>query len=118
VGGTRALFLLFAIQPPIQKYIAYYHEDRTHIALEKTTPGRRPVEPVLTEPCQLLALPRIGGLHHLPSAADAGCETTSDPTTGRPKGTGPIPSNGLACLLARTCLWLFYFFSQHWRESK
>ena len=34
------MFLLFAIQPPIQKYIAYYHEDQTHIALEKTTPGR------------------------------------------------------------------------------
>jgi len=86
-------------------------KTETHIALEKTTPGRRPVEPVLTEPCQLLALPRIGVLYHLSSAADAGCETTSDPTTGRPKETSPISSNGLACLLARTCLWLFSFFS-------
>jgi putative transposase len=47
-----------------REYIGYYHEDRTHITLEKTTPRRRPVEPVLAEPRQLLALPRIGGLHH------------------------------------------------------
>src|ERR1700678_1769706 len=60
------------LRPLVREYIAYYHEDRTHIGLEKTTPDRRPIEPVLTESCQLLALPRIGGLHHRytwPSAA-------------------------------------------------
>jgi putative transposase len=47
-----------------REYIAYYHEDRTHIGLEKMTPASRPVESRPTEPRQPLALPRIGGLHH------------------------------------------------------
>ena len=47
-----------------REYIAYYHEDRTHIGLEKTTPASRPVEPRPIEPRQPLALARIGGLHH------------------------------------------------------
>jgi putative transposase len=47
-----------------REYIAYYHADRTHIGLEKTTPAGRPVEPCPTEPGQPLALRRIGGLHH------------------------------------------------------
>ena len=46
------------------EYIAYYHQDRTHLGLEKTTPASRPVEPRPAKPCPPLALPRIGGLHH------------------------------------------------------
>jgi putative transposase len=48
----------------LKSYFEYYHEDRTHIGLEKTTPASRPVESRPTEPRQPLALPRIGGLHH------------------------------------------------------
>src|SRR5579863_9908378 len=33
-----------------REYIAYYHADRTHLGLEKTTPASRPVEPRPTEP--------------------------------------------------------------------
>ena len=47
-----------------REYLAYYHEDRTHIGLEKTTPARRPVEACLNHARNALALPRIGGLHH------------------------------------------------------
>src|SRR5205085_8125655 len=47
-----------------REYIAYYHADRTHLGLEKTTPESRPVEQRPTEPSRPLALPRIGGLHH------------------------------------------------------
>jgi putative transposase len=47
-----------------REYIAYYHADRTHIGLEKTTPAGRPVEPRPPEPARPLALRRIGGLHH------------------------------------------------------
>ena len=47
-----------------REYIAYYHADRTHIGLGKTTPAGRPVEPRPTEPARPLALRRIGGLHH------------------------------------------------------
>lgn len=47
-----------------REYITYYHEDRTHIGLHKETPAVRRVEshPIPASP--LLALPRIGGLHH------------------------------------------------------
>ena len=44
--------------------MAYYHEDRIHIGLEKTTPARRPVEARPNEARNVVALPRIGGLHH------------------------------------------------------
>src|SRR5215471_4772037 len=47
-----------------REYLAYYHEDRTHIGLEKTTPARRPIEACPRQERNVLALPRIGGLHH------------------------------------------------------
>jgi len=47
-----------------REYMDYYHEDRTHIGLEKTTPARRPVEACPNQARKALALPRIGGLHH------------------------------------------------------
>jgi transposase InsO family protein len=45
-------------------YLAYYHDDRTHIGLEKATPGGRPTEARPTGAGEILALPRVGGLHH------------------------------------------------------
>ena len=45
-------------------YLAYYHENRTHIGLNKETPAGRPLELHPTESRQPLGLPRIGGLHH------------------------------------------------------
>jgi hypothetical protein len=47
-----------------REYLAYYHEDRTHVGLEKTTPARRPAEACPNQAHSALALPRIGGLHH------------------------------------------------------
>jgi putative transposase len=47
-----------------REYLAYYHDDRTHIGLEKRTPAGRPIEPRPIPPTEILALPRIGGLHH------------------------------------------------------
>ncbi len=46
------------------EYLGYYHEDRTHIGLDKTTPIRRPIELPPTESSPIQSLPRIGGLHH------------------------------------------------------
>jgi transposase InsO family protein len=43
--------------------VAYYHEDRTHMSLEKDTPHTRPAEPKPIA-ARLESLPRIGGLHH------------------------------------------------------
>ena len=48
----------------VREYIRYYHEDRTHDGLDKDTPGRHPVERRSADPSQLLAMPRVGGLHH------------------------------------------------------
>jgi transposase InsO family protein len=43
--------------------ISYYHEDRTHLALDKDAPHKRAIE---SKPSggRLESLPRIGGLHH------------------------------------------------------
>jgi hypothetical protein len=45
------------------EFIRYYHEDRSHLALDKDTPFRRQVE---SRPigAHLEALQRVGGLHH------------------------------------------------------
>ena len=54
----------------VREYIRYYHEDRTHDGLDKDTPGQRPVERRGADPSQLLAMPRVGGLHALSSLPD------------------------------------------------
>jgi putative transposase len=45
-------------------YIAYYHEDRCYLGLEKDTPCARAVTPRPPSKAPVAALPRIGGLHH------------------------------------------------------
>lgn len=46
-----------------REFIAYYHEDRTHLGLDKDSPSKRPVE-VKPAGAELQSLPRVGGLHH------------------------------------------------------
>jgi transposase InsO family protein len=46
-----------------REFIASYHEDRTHLGLEKDTPSGRPVEPK-PDGAELESSPRVGGLHH------------------------------------------------------
>ncbi len=46
----------------IRLYVDYYHEDRTHLGLEKDAPRERSVEP--REMGEVVAIPRVGGLHH------------------------------------------------------
>jgi transposase InsO family protein len=45
----------------LSEYIAYYHDDRTHLGLSKHTPGRR--NPSLPYG-RVIARVRLGGLHH------------------------------------------------------
>jgi putative transposase len=47
-----------------REYLAYYHEDRTHKGLAKETPVPRPIQSRPGEKSEVVALPRIGGLHH------------------------------------------------------
>ena len=46
-----------------REFIAYYHEDRTHLGLDKDTPSDRPIEGK-PEGAELESLARVGGLHH------------------------------------------------------
>jgi transposase InsO family protein len=46
------------------EYVRYYHDDRTHLGLEKQTPaGRAPARRVFPDR-PVISMPRLGGLHH------------------------------------------------------
>ena len=46
----------------LTRYLAYYHQARTHLALEKDAPDFRPIE--LPATGKIVQLPEVGGLHH------------------------------------------------------
>jgi len=56
VLGERHLLRL------VREHASYYNEDRPHMALERDAPVPRAVEPVGKG--RVVALPRVGGLHH------------------------------------------------------
>ncbi len=49
----------------MDEYILYYHDDRTHLGLAKETPSGRKAEANPGPECsRVIAMPRMGGLHH------------------------------------------------------
>jgi hypothetical protein len=46
----------------LRKYLEYYHGSRTHLGLDKDAP--EPRERESAEVGNVIALPRVGGLHH------------------------------------------------------
>ena len=48
----------------LKEYVRYYHEDRTHLGLGKDTPGGRVAASLPPRGNKIIALPRLGGLHH------------------------------------------------------
>jgi putative transposase len=46
----------------LTRYFAYYHQARTHLALDKDAPDFRPTE--LSAAGKIVQLPEVGGLHH------------------------------------------------------
>ena len=46
----------------VRDYVAYYDGDRPHMSLGGDAPVIRPVEPPTRG--KVVALPRVGGLHH------------------------------------------------------
>ncbi len=48
----------------LTEYIAYYHEDRTHLGLGKETPTARKKQHRPDGDAHVVSLPRVGGLHH------------------------------------------------------
>jgi transposase InsO family protein len=52
------------LQRLLTEFLAYYHEDRTHLGLSKTTPAMRRVAANPAVDAAVVAHPRLGGLHH------------------------------------------------------
>ena len=52
------------LQRLMTEYISYYHEDRTHLALKKETPAGRVTAVNSGAGSRVIAMPRLGGLHH------------------------------------------------------
>ncbi len=48
----------------LREYVTYYNTDRCHLTLEKDSPDKRPVTKRPSPNAQVIALPRVGGLHH------------------------------------------------------
>ena len=48
----------------LEEYVDYYHQDRTHYHLDKDSPLNRPVLKRESNDDKVIALPRVGRLHH------------------------------------------------------
>ena len=48
----------------VRDYVTYHHEDRIHDSLAKDTPQQRAVEQKPAANAAVIAIPRLGGLHH------------------------------------------------------
>jgi transposase InsO family protein len=48
----------------MNEYVRYYHEDRTHLGLAKETPAGRKAANNCGAGGTVIAMPRLGGLHH------------------------------------------------------
>ena len=48
----------------LDHYVTYYNRDRCHLTLEKDAPEPRKVQPRPTASAKIVALPRVGGIHH------------------------------------------------------
>ena len=54
----------------LSEFSAYYNSDRTHCGLDKDAPFKRPPQEPKSHG-KLIALPRVGGLHHRDKWKDA-----------------------------------------------
>ena len=52
-------------------YVGYYHEDRTHVGLNKSTPNERAIESRSADRTHIVSAQRLGGLHHRYSWSEA-----------------------------------------------
>ncbi|MGD0481640.1 MAG: integrase core domain-containing protein [Terracidiphilus sp.] len=48
----------------MNEYVRYYHEDRTHLSLDKQTPAGRVAAEDTSTRSKVVSIPRLGGLHH------------------------------------------------------
>ena len=52
------------LQRLLAGFASYYLNDRTHLSLKKDAPAMRAVESKPHPAAEIIALPRLGGLHH------------------------------------------------------
>src|ERR1043166_6925801 len=71
IGSCRREILdhVIALNEPhlrrlIREYVDYHPQDRTHDALEKDAPNRRPIEAKPSATAEVVSSPRLGDLHH------------------------------------------------------
>ena len=48
----------------IADFVGYYNEDRCHLSLGKDSPEPRPVQKRPSPSAKVIAIPRVGGIHH------------------------------------------------------
>jgi transposase InsO family protein len=48
----------------MNEYVCYYHDDRTHLGLNKQTPEGRVAAEQANASSKIVSMPRLGGLHH------------------------------------------------------
>ena len=48
----------------VRAYLEYYHQDRCHLGMEKDSPTGRQIERRPSATTKVVALTRVGGLHH------------------------------------------------------
>jgi hypothetical protein len=46
------------------EYVRYYHDDRTHLGLDKQTPAGRKAATDTTSRAKVISIPGLGGLNH------------------------------------------------------
>src|SRR5262249_42851727 len=74
-----------SLRRTLRCYFDYYHRSRTHLALGKDAPDRRPVQRPELGP--IVAIPQVGGLHHRYerlAACKVNARIVSDPLRGAP----------------------------------
>ncbi len=48
----------------LDHYVTHYNRDRCHLTLEKDAPEPLRIQPRPTASARVIALPRVGGIHH------------------------------------------------------
>ena len=48
----------------ISNFVVYYNEDRCHLTLNKDSPEPRPIQARPSGNAEVIAIPRVGGIHH------------------------------------------------------
>jgi hypothetical protein len=48
----------------MNEYVCYYHDDRTHLGLDKETPAGREAREGAKTSSKVVSMPRLGGLHY------------------------------------------------------